>query len=312
MGYYELTERVGSGGMGEVWRAKHRMLARPAAIKLISPERLGGHSDLSSTLIRRFEREAQATAMLQSPHTIQLYDFGVTDNGSLYYAMEYLNGLDMQSLVETYGPVPPERAVHFLMQIMESLEEAHEAGVIHRDIKPSNIFVSKHGLNYDFVKVLDFGLARISASDDASLTMPSIAAGTPAFMSPEAALGEATVDGRSDLYAVGAVGYWLLPGRNVFEGSTAYATVLEHLHSEPVPPSRRSESAIPRSLDEIILWALAKDPLRRPQSAREMAERLSAVVTAEQWAPERAEHWWRVHRPTTSLPSKPEAAGVTA
>lgn len=296
MGYYELIEPLGRGGMGEVWRARHRMLARPAAVKLISPEAAGIRGGkLTSTIIRRFEQEAQLTATLQSQHTIQLYDFGVTDDGAFYYVMEYLNGLDLESLVEKYGPVPAERAVHFMLQITDSLEEAHRLGMVHRDIKPANIFTSTYGVQYDFIKLLDFGLAKF-AQEQSSLTMADSASGTPAFMAPEAALGE-TVDARSDIYALGAVAYWLLTGRLVFEAETPYATVMDHIRKAPVPPSRRTELPIPASLERIIMMCLEKDPASRPASARALAEMLKEVKLESKWDQARAEKWWQVHRP---------------
>jgi len=310
LGYYELTERVGQGGMGEVWRAKHRMLARPAAIKLISPEALGRSGDLSSTLIQRFEREAQTTATLQSQHTVQVYDFGVTEDGALYYVMEYLEGLDLQSLIDTYGPIPPERAVHFLLQMLESLDEAHRAGLVHRDIKPANIIAGKYGVHYDFIKVLDFGLARCIENSSTPGTMFPMVAGTPAYMAPEAALNPRDADYRADLYAVGAVGYWMLTGRLVFEGLTDYHTLVEHVSKVPVPPSQRSETAIPPELEDIIMACLEKDPDRRPHTARELMARLKTVDLHGAWTPERAEHWWQAHRPMTQSPAERQLQGV--
>jgi serine/threonine-protein kinase len=299
MGYYELTERLGSGGMGEVWRAKHRMLARPAAVKLISPEALGAGGDLSTTLIRRFEREAQMTATLQSQHTVQVYDFGVTEEGALYYVMEYLDGLDLQTLIEKYGPVSPERAVHFLLQILESLDEAHQAGLVHRDIKPANIIASKYAVNYDFIKVLDFGLARcIETPGNAGTVFPMVA-GTPAFMAPESAFNTNDADARADIYAVGAVGYWMLTGRLIFEGLSGYETLLEQVNTPPVPPSHRTETAIPPELERIIMACLEKDPNKRPQTASELIASLKAVSLPAPWTPYRAEHWWQAHRPTS-------------
>ena len=298
MGYYELTGLVGRGGMGEVWRAKHRMLARPAAIKLISPEALGKGGELTSTLIRRFEREAQTTATLQSQHTVQVYDFGVTEDGALYYVMEYLEGLNLQTLVERYGPISPERAIHFLLQILESLDEAHRAGLVHRDIKPANIFASKYGVHYDFIKVLDFGLARFIENPRKDGTIFPVVAGTPAFMAPESAVNPEDADARADLYAVGAVGYWMLTGRLLFEGLTGYETLLDHLQKVPVPPSQRTETSIPPELEQIIMASLEKDPHKRPQNAAEMASLLRAVPLAASWTTNRAEHWWQAHRPT--------------
>jgi serine/threonine-protein kinase len=295
MGYYELIEPLGKGGMGEVWRAKHRMLARPAAIKLISPEAAGVRGGMTTTLIKRFEQEAQLTANLQSQHTIQLYDFGVTDDGSFYYVMEYLNGLDLESLVEKYGPVPAERAVHFMLQVTDSLEEAHRVGLVHRDIKPANIFTSIHGLKHDFVKVLDFGLAKFNEGKK-GVTMSQSAAGTPAFRAPEAALG-GVVDARADIYALGAVGYWLLSGHLVFEAETPYAMVLDHVRKAPMPPSRRTELRIPEQLEKIIMMCLEKDPANRPSSAAELARMLRDVPLSRAWDDSRAERWWQMHRP---------------
>jgi serine/threonine-protein kinase len=310
MGYYELTERVGRGGMGEVWRARHRMLARPAAIKLISSDALGHGGDLNTTLIRRFEREAQTTATLQSQHTVQVYDFGVTEEGDLYYVMEYLHGLDLQTLVDTYGPVPAERAVHFLLQMLESLDEAHQAGLVHRDIKPANIFVSKYGLRYDFIKVLDFGLARAIRSADSGGTVFPMVAGTPAFMAPESAFDTRNADVRADVYAVGAVAYWMLTGRLLFEGLSAYETLLEHSQRTPMPPSQRTENEIPQSLERLIMACLDRDPGKRPQSASELMMRLREVALANPWTPARAEHWWRTHRPAVQAPKETRLAQV--
>ena len=310
MGYYELTERLGRGGMGEVWRAKHRMLARPAAIKLISPETLGRGGELTSTLVRRFEREAQTTATLQSQHTVQVYDFGVTEDGALYYVMEYLEGLDLQALIEKYGPIPPERAVHFLLQILESLDEAHRAGLVHRDIKPANILAGKYGIHFDFIKVLDFGLARCVENSRTPGTMFQMVAGTPAYMAPESALNAKDADVRADLYAVGAVAYWLVTGSLVFEGLTDYDTLLEHVNTVPVPPSQRSETVIPAELEQIIMACLEKDPLKRPQSAAELTARLKALPAGAAWTPERAEHWWLAHRPPVEGSASNQETGI--
>src|SRR5262249_8067857 len=238
--------------------------------------------------VKRFEQEAQMTATLQSEHSIQLYDFGVTDDGAFYYVMEYLNGLDLQTLVEKYGPVPAERVVHFLLQVADSLEEAHRIGLVHRDIKPANIFTSIHGMHYDFVKVLDFGLAKL-AQGETEVTTSGEASGTPAFMAPETALGK-TIDARADLYALGAVGYWLLTGHLVFEAETAYATVLDHIRKAPVAPSRRTELPIPASLERIIMMCLEKDPARRPASALELARMLRELKFDAQWHDARAGH----------------------
>ena len=299
LGSYRLKERLGAGGMGEVWRAEHRMLARPAAIKLIRPEMLGARdSNSRNLLVQRFEREAQATALMRSSHTVELYDFGVTDEGTFYYVMELLDGLDLAELVRRAGPVPPERAVHFLRQMCDSLAEAHEAGLIHRDIKPANVYVCHHGRALDFIKVLDFGLVKHGTKQESvpdDLTVDHVAGGTPAFMAPEQALGEPGVDGRSDLYAVGCVAYWLLTGTVVFEGKTTMETIVMHVNREPEPPSRRVKSPIPPDLEAIVLDCLAKSPDDRPQTADELTARLDSVRLSEEWTPARAREWWTKH-----------------
>jgi serine/threonine-protein kinase len=310
LGSYRLVQRLGRGGMGEVWRAEHRMLARPAAIKLIRPEVLGGGDGANRPmLLRRFEREAQATALMRSAHTMELYDFGVADDGTFYYVMELLDGFDLDDLVERFGAVPPERAVHFLRQMCSSLAEAHEAGLIHRDVKPANVYACRYGREVDFIKVLDFGLVKHGRMPDGSekLTAADVTAGgTPAFMSPEQALGDEQVDGRSDLYAVGCVAYWLLTGTLVFKGSTPMETIVMHVHSEPEPPSRRSRLPIAPDLETIVMACLAKNPTDRPQTADELAGRLGSVRLEQEWTVERARRWWEEHRPATSGPS-PEA-----
>jgi eukaryotic-like serine/threonine-protein kinase len=301
MGSYELLERLDHGGMGEVWRARHRMLARPAAIKLIRPELLGlekGH--VAEALVRRFEREAQATAALHSPHTIELYDFGVTRDGTFYYVMELLDGLDLESLVRRFGPLPPERAIHLLVQACDSLADAHHAGLVHRDIKPANICACRRGLKDDFVKVLDFGLVKSAwegAERDSHLTQEGAIAGTPAYMAPEMARGHREIDARADIYCLGCVAYWLVTGRTVFEPGTALQMALQHAQDPPVPPSRRSETPIPESLDRLILACLEKDPDRRPASAHELARALAACETGQPWSAARARKWWDTHRP---------------
>jgi plasmid stabilization system protein ParE len=303
MGSYRLEERLGRGGMGEVWRARHQMLARPAAIKLIRPEVLGAtNSESRRVLLRRFEREAQATALMRSVHTLELYDFGVADDGTFYYVMELLDGFDLGELVERFGPLPAERAVHLLRQVCDSLAEAHGAGLIHRDVKPANVYVCRYGREVDFIKVLDFGLVKRGSRPEEGadqLTAHNITAGgTPAFMSPEQALGDEAVDGRSDLYAVGCVAYWLLTGTPVFTGRTPMETLLMHVHRGPEPPSRRTHLPIPSDLEAIVMSCLAKDPEVRPQTADELATRLAGVQLGCEWTMLRAREWWDTHRPS--------------
>lgn len=299
LGSYELGELLGSGGMGEVWRANHRLLARPAAIKLIRAERVGC-SDSRTTMVvqERFKREARAAASLRSPHTIDLFDFGVSNDGTFYYVMELLAGFDLDQLVRKYGPLEPARVVHILRQACDSLGEAHVRGLVHRDIKPANLYLCRMGLQHDFVKVLDFGLVKSddSRNEQTMLTSPEVTTGTPAFMAPEVALSEA-VDGRTDLYALGCVGYWLLTGELVFEADTAIQMVAHHLRTPPVPPSRRSELRVPPALDQIILACLAKSPSDRPATAQELARLLSQVNGSPVWGEDQAARWWARHAP---------------
>ncbi len=294
MGSYVLGDRIGRGGMGEVWRATHRLLARPAAIKLIKPEALGAMTpEQGSVMVQRFRREARAAAMLRSPHTIQLFDFGVAGDGTFYYVMELLDGMDLQTLVSRFGPLPPARAVHLLAQACESLAEAHERGLIHRDIKPANIYVSRMGHYFDFVKVLDFGLVKGdgSGAQEAGLTAPEMISGTPTYLAPETALGD-PVDHRVDIYALGCVAYWMLAGRVVFEGDSTLQIVARHVQTPPDPPSRYSPSPIPHALEDTVLACLAKSPADRPSSAPELAERLARCKLGSVWTREDARGWW--------------------
>jgi eukaryotic-like serine/threonine-protein kinase len=311
MGSYKLVELLGRGGMGEVWRAEHRLLARPAAIKLIQPEALGGINSNEMTLAkRRFEREAKATAMLSSPHTIHLYDFGVGEDGAFYYVMELLHGVDLQTLVDTYGPASADRVAHMLVQVCESLQEAHQNGLVHRDIKPANIYTCRYGLDYDFIKVLDFGI--VKSKEDLTgrtqLTNDGGASGTPGFMAPELVLG-GEVDARADIYAVGCVAYWLLTGKLVFEEETYIATMLAHANKAPTPPSKRTEIEIPPQLDELVMSCLAKDPQDRPSSAGEIRRNILRYGLADSWNAERAENWWKLHVPEKRVMGAPADAG---
>jgi serine/threonine-protein kinase len=315
MGSYRLVERLGRGGMGEVWRAEHRRLARPAAIKLIRPEVLGAQDPASrEVLLQRFEREAQATAMMRSAHTLELYDFGMADDGTFYHVMELLDGFDLSALVRRFGPLPPERVVHFLRQVCDSLGEAHEAGLIHRDVKPANIYVCRYGREVDFVKVLDFGLVKHRSPQepaDQELTAEQVAGGTPAYMSPEQALGEGQVDARSDLYALGCVAYWLLTGTTVFEGRSAMETIVMHVRTPPDPPSRRCPTPVPPELEQIVLACLSKEPAARPQTAEALAAWLDTVPFERPWTVERAREWWAANRgPAAGV--APAASGLHA
>jgi hypothetical protein len=309
LGSYRLVERLGQGGMGEVWRASHRLLARPAAIKLIRPSVTGGGTGVvSEEARRRFEREAQAIASLRSPHTIDLFDFGVADDGTFYYVMELLDGLDADELVRRTGPLPAERAIHLLRQICHSLSEAESRGLVHRDIKPANIFLCRYGEDYDFVKVLDFGIVKAAedrVETDVALTVENVVRGTPAFIAPEQALGGSPLDGRADIYSTGCVAYWLLTGEFVFRADTPLALLMHHANTAPAPPSTRTELTIPAAFDQLVMSCLSKDPADRPQTARELSLRLAAVDVAAAWTEERARDWWTQHMPA------PGSQGVT-
>ncbi len=303
MGSYELLELIGKGGMGEVWSARHRMLARVSAIKLIRSEALlveGGEN--AHVLLRRFEREARATAALRSPHTVELYDFGTSEDGGFYYVMELLEGLDLETLVQRFGPVPAGRVIYLLSQVAKSLAEAHEIGLVHRDVKPRNIFVCRMATEHDFIKVLDFGLVKLNAAGRAQtcLTRDGVTTGTPAFMAPEVAMGRPDVDGRSDLYSLGCVGYWLLTGQLVFEAENAMAIVVAHVQTPPMPPSQRTEMDVPGSLERVILQCLEKDPAKRPETARKLLDLLAECEDAGAWTQREAESWWDTHMPRKS------------
>ncbi len=260
----------------------------------------GRHSTL-----RRFEREAQATALLRSQHTIQLYDFGTTEEGSFYYVMELLEGYDLQTLVQRFGSLPPARVIYLLRQVCDSLAEAHEQGLIHRDIKPANIYVCCYGQATDFVKVLDFGLVKSrSEAERRELTQANPSGlgtqdggltGTPSCMAPEQISYSKPLDARTDIYGIGCVAYWLLTGRQVFEASTVWTVILQHLQDQPTPPSVRSGLNIPWDLEGVILACLEKDPERRPQTAEALDRLLLTCGCATQWTQDSAKAWWREH-----------------
>ena len=295
MGSYRLGEILGRGGMGEVYKATHRMLARPAAIKLIRTEMLGAvDAEAAKLAVTRFRREAEAAANLRSPHTVELYDFGVTEDGTLYLVMEFLDGMDLETLVRQSGPLPTGRVIHVLRQVCDSLEEAHARGLVHRDIKPANIHLGRVGLRHDYVKVLDFGLVKelSTVSTEHSLeTIPGqMALGTPAYMAPELALGEA-VDGRADIYALGCVAYFLITGQIVFEAEKTFQMIAKHLQTPPIPPSERTDRPVSPELERLIMKCLAKHPRERPQTAGELREALG-WVPADAWGEKQAVQWW--------------------
>jgi len=307
MGSYHLESLLGKGGMGEVWRATHRMLARPAAVKLIRRDALGERDTVGAErALRRFEREAKVTASLRSPYTIELYDFGISQNGTFYYVMELLDGIDLQSLVERFGPQPSGRVTRILRQACHSLNEAHLAGLVHRDIKPANIFLCRHGTDLDWAKVLDFGIVKHRAFGgkvDAQLTEVGAFTGTPAYMPPEMVLGDGNVDGRADLYSLGCVGYWLLTGKLVFEGMNPMAVMAAHAHQQPKPIAERTGAAVHPGLAALILTCLAKDPADRPANAAELGRALAALDVEREWTETDIERWWAGHFPAQGAAS---------
>jgi serine/threonine-protein kinase len=300
LGSYRLVARIGEGGMGEVWKASHQMLARAAAIKLVKPAMADISARQAELFVRRFRREANVIAGLQSPHTVYLYDFGTSQDGRFYYVMELLDGISLQTLVSTFGPQPAARVVSILRQMCRSLEEAHAQGLVHRDLKPSNVMICKVGLQYDVVKVLDFGLAKSVVPGDLSrLTVEGVAAGTPGYIAPEVALGEESVDHRADLYALGCVGYFLLTGTLVFPDPNPVSMALKHVQATPEPPSHRTELPIAIELERILMQCLEKTPAHRPASAQDIEELLLSCGVDE-WTERHAEAWWERHLPPSS------------
>jgi eukaryotic-like serine/threonine-protein kinase len=306
LGSYALEERLGGGGMGEVWRAKHRLLARPAAIKLVKPEMLGADGSADARVaLQRFASEAQATAALTSPHTIRLFDYGATDDGRFYYVMELLDGRDMAALVGEFGPLPVPRVLYLLRQVCHSLAEAHGRGLVHRDIKPANIFVCRMGRDADVVKVLDFGLVQHVERDPAQNLTQTLATlqglvGTPAFMAPEMVVGDRPVDHRADLYALGCVTYFLLTGTHVFQGGTQMQALIDHVSTAPQPPSRRMATDVPDWVDALVLACLAKDPDERPRDADDVLRRIDAHAADLTWTNAQAAEWWQTHLPAAT------------
>ena len=302
MGAYDLEEVIDDdGGMGVVWRARHRLLKREAAVKVIRPEMLIRPIREAENLRRRFEIEAKATASLRSPHTVALYDFGSNDEGGFFYAMELLEGFDLERLVKEHGPLPPSRVIHILRQACLSLEEAHRHQMVHRDIKPRNLFLCRLGTSYDFCKVLDFGLVKQVRTEDAqTMTAEGVVVGTFAFMPPEMAMAVSDLDGRTDLYGLGCVAYWLLTGQLVFDEPSNAAMIVAHAQKQPVPPSKRIQTRLPEDLEKVVLACLAKDPGKRPPSAVALSQMLASCSGIPIWTPDNAEHWWQSHPPAPS------------
>jgi serine/threonine-protein kinase len=296
LGQYTLEDKIGEGGMGSVYRARHALLRRPTAIKLLT----SGRGD--ERQIRRFEREVQLTASLTHPNTIAIYDFGRTPDGVFYYAMEYIEGITLEELVEHDGPQPAGRVVHLLKQVCSALIEAHELGLVHRDIKPANIMLSLRACVADHVKVLDFGLVKEVAKEDVAATQQNTLLGTPLYLAPEAIMEPSAVGARTDLYSLGAVAYQLLTGHPPFEGQTVVEICSKHLLAEPLPPSLYDGIDVPAGVEELVLACLAKAPEGRPASAAELRAKLEALETA--WTAAEAQHWWRSQAPKVIASAK--------
>jgi len=286
-GQYVLKELIGSGGMGEVYLAEHVLLKRPCAVKIIRP---GQSADPG--VMARFEREVHATAKLSHWNTVEIYDYGHTEDGTFYYVMEYLPGLSLEQLCRQHGPLPPERVVYLLRQVCSALAEAHAAGLIHRDVKPGNIIAAHRGGQHDVVKLLDFGLVKPSAErQDIAITQHGALAGSPLYMSPEQSMGKADPDARSDIYSLGTVAYFLLTGHPPFEGEEAMEVLIAHAR-DAVRPPRELVAAIPADLEQVVLRALEKEPASRFQSAFELEQALAECHCAGDWTSREAESWW--------------------
>jgi serine/threonine-protein kinase len=291
LGQYRLKQLIGSGGMGEVYLGEHMLLRRACAIKLIRPDQAGDGTNLS-----RFEREVRAMATLTHWNTVEIYDYGHAEDGTFYYVMEYLPGLSLQDLVDRYGPLPPERAIHFLRQVCDALQEAHSIGLIHRDVKPSNVLATERGGIYDVAKILDFGLVQSVGltPQDARLTIQGVVLGSPPYMSPEQAMGKA-LDHRTDIYSLGGLAYFLLTGQPPFERDAPMQVLMAHVY-EKVRPISELRPEVPADLEAIIMKCLSKEPADRYQDADSLEQALEHCDAANGWNRHDAADWWRQHQ----------------
>jgi eukaryotic-like serine/threonine-protein kinase len=310
IGQYKLEQKLGAGGMGVVYKAQHAMLRRPTAVKMLEVDKVNAGA------LERFEREVQITSQLNNPNTVAIYDFGRTPEGVFYYAMEFLDGIDLQTLIERYGPQPVPRVIHILQQVCGSLYEAHSLGLVHRDVKPANIMLNRRGGQPDVVKVLDFGLVKtLDEQKQAGMTQHASLTGTPLYMSPEAIQMPNSVDARSDIYALGAVGYFLLTGAPVFEADSVVDLCQKHVAAPATPPSERVRTPIPAALEAAILACLEKSRAKRPQTARDLSMQISRCPEALEWSVEDADAWWGRHdrgQPMTAAEVAPLSNARTA
>jgi serine/threonine protein kinase len=288
LGQYALDDKIGAGAVGTVYRGHHALMRRPVAIKLLDPARADERS------IARFEREVQLTCALTHPNTIAIYDYGRTPEGLFYYAMEYLAGMSLDRLIQSFGPQPEGRVIHILRQACASLTEAHGQGLVHRDVKPQNIFLTRRGGLPDFVKVLDFGLVKAQNTEgQLELTGANATLGTPLSMSPEAVEHPDAVDARSDIYSLGAVGYYLLTGETLFFGSSVGEVLMQQVRAQPDKPSARLRKSVSPDLEELLMQCLAKSPDARPPGAAAFEEALARCERAGEWSRQHADQWWR-------------------
>jgi len=293
LGQYTLGRKIGEGGMGVVYLAHHDLLRRPTAVKLLHPDRVGHDS------MQRFEREVRHMSQLTHPNTVAVFDYGRSFDGAFYYAMEYLGGIDLHNLVVKHGKQPAERVRQIMIQVCGALQEAHDRGIVHRDIKPANIILCERGAMPDVAKVVDFGLVKEFTANTGASTQ--VVVGTPAFVAPEAVTDPNAVGPAADLYALGCVGYFLLTGRKVFDAKTAVDLCIQHVTKQPVPPSQVASTHVPRQLEEIVMACLAKQPSGRPASANDLADRLRAAGSFDDWDDARANTWWRDFKPSQDL-----------
>jgi serine/threonine-protein kinase len=312
LGGYTLLERLGEGGAGAVYLAEHCRMCRPSAVKIITAS-----PDHDSALISRFQREIEMASRLDHPNTIEIRDYGRADDSTFFLAMEYLVGLDLHHLVRRFGPIPPQRTVHILRQVCDSLAEAHDKGIVHRDLKPANVFVTRRGGICDFVKVLDFGLAKlIDSSGEDTITSAGAIVGTPHYMAPEAIDGPGYYEARSDLYSLGCTAYWMLAGRPPYEGATAPEVIAAHVRREPVPIDAASEFEMPEILARAVMRCMSKEVGDRFDGALELKASLESIAFEQPWTAESAREWWNLHlsdepgRASTSSPRTPALSGL--